>query len=83
MTLPTINIFNVPKAIMYFIIGIVAVYVTWEVVPFIIEILLATGLSPEFSEIAQIIWFGILILSVIFMLGYPVWCLFDTEDSSQ
>lgn len=75
-----INIYNVPKAILHFVAGVIALYITWEVVPDILDILDIVGGVDGWNTIKQIIWFGIILLSVMYTIGYPMWVLFDEEN---
>lgn len=79
-----INILKIPYALFHFVLGVCATYLTWEIVPEILNILSEINLYSDWGDsgVTTAIWFGIMMLAVIYMLGVPVWILFEEEDES-
>lgn len=74
-----INIKNVPKSIIFWISGIFVTYLLWEYIPDILDVLADMGLVANWSDYTPIMWFGLILVSIILTIGLPAWVLFEED----
>jgi len=78
------NIVRSIRAIIFLFFGLVYIFLTWHLVPELIEIFSVgtQGVAMD-PTIKSIVWMGVLITWILAVIIVPIIVLFQTEDTKQ
>ena len=75
-----VNIMKAPLAIFHFFLGCLATYISWNIVPLLFNAIDGAFPTLSLGILQNIGWVGMVMLSIIYMIVYPLWILFEEEE---